>query len=103
MLRWTRMGELCGDLFNDAHRFCTVLTQLSVKPDAVSIIVLGNSIIKGIEVKTDYFFGRIGKLAGSTFEDNHLLRNKRTGNSIIQSSVRVGKKRRRKRFCTSPV
>jgi hypothetical protein len=74
--------------FNDTHRFCSVLTQL-LKPDAVSIVVLGNSIIQGIEVKTDYFFGRIGELAGLTFEDNHLLRNKRTGNSIIQSSVRV--------------
>ncbi len=74
--------------FNDTHRFCKVLTPL-MKPQAVSIIVLGNSIIQGIEVKTDYFFGRIGELVGLKFEDNHLLRNKRTGNSIIQSSVRV--------------
>jgi DNA methylase len=74
--------------FNDTHKFCEVLSEL-LKPNAVSIIVLGNSIIQGIEVKTDYFFGRIGELAGLKFEDNHLLRNKRTGNSIIQSSVRV--------------
>lgn len=74
--------------FNDTHRFCKVLAEL-LKPDAVSIIVLGNSIIQGIEVKTDYFFGKIGELVGLQFEDNHLLRNKRTGNSIIQSSVRV--------------
>ena len=74
--------------FNDTHRFCRVLSQL-LKPQAASIIVLGNSIIQGIEVKTDYFFGRIGELAGLKFEDNHLLRNKRTGSSIIQSSVRV--------------
>ncbi len=74
--------------FNDTHRFCTVLAPL-LKPKAVSIIVLGNSIIQGIEVKTDYFFGKIGELAGLAFEDNHLLRNKRTGSSIIQSSVRV--------------
>lgn len=74
--------------FNDTRRFCTVLTQL-LKPQAASIIVLGNSIIQGVEIKTDYFFGKIGELAGLTFEDNHLLRKKRTGNSIIQSSVRV--------------
>jgi DNA methylase len=74
--------------FNDTHRFCKVLSQL-LKPQAASIIVLGNSIIQGIEVKTDYFFGKIGELAGLRFEDNHLLRNKRTGSSIIQSSVRV--------------
>ena len=74
--------------FNDTYKFCQVLSHL-LKPKAVSIIVLGNSIIQGIEVKTDYFFGKIGELAGLKFEDNHLLRNKRTGNSIIQSSVRV--------------
>ena len=74
--------------FNDTFRFCRVLAQL-LKPRAVSVIVLGNSIIQGVEVKTDYFFGKIGELAGLRFEDNHLLRNKRTGNSIIQSSVRV--------------
>ena len=74
--------------FNDTFRFCQVLAQL-LKPEAVSVIVLGNSIIQGVEVRTDYFFGRIGELAGLKFEDNHLLRNKRTGNSIIQSSVRV--------------
>jgi hypothetical protein len=74
--------------FNDTHRFCKVLAQI-LKPRAVSIIVLGNSIIQGVEVKTDYFFGKIGELAGLEFEDNHLLRNKRTGSSIIQSSVRV--------------
>jgi Predicted DNA modification methylase len=74
--------------FNDSHRFCQLLCQL-LKPKAVSIIVLGNSIIQGVEVKTDHFFGKIGELAGLKFEDNHLLRNKRTGSSIIQSSVRV--------------
>ncbi|HJT68609.1 MAG TPA: hypothetical protein VJ731_00340 [Terriglobales bacterium] len=74
--------------FNDTYRFCQVLCHL-LKPKAVSIIVLGNSIIQGIEVRTDEFFGRIGVLAGLTFEHNHLLRNKRTGSSIIQSSVRV--------------
>lgn len=74
--------------FNDTHKFCKVLTHL-LKPEAASIVVLGNSIIQGIEVKTDYFFGKIGELVGLEFEDNHLLRNKRTGSSIIQSSVRV--------------
>ena len=74
--------------FNDTHRFCQILSEL-LKPKAVSIIVLGNSIIQGVEVKTDYFFGKIGELVGLQFESNHLLRKKRTGSSIIQSSVRV--------------
>ncbi len=74
--------------FNDTYHFCGVLAKL-LRPGAAAIIVLGNSIIQGIEVKTDHFFGKIGELAGLKFEDNHLLRKKRTGNSIIQSSVRV--------------
>ena len=76
--------------FNDTYTFCNVLTQL-LRPGAVAVIVLGNSIIQGIEVKTDYFFGKIAELTGLRFEDTHLLRKKRTGSSIIQSSVRVDK------------
>jgi len=76
--------------FNDTMRFCDVLSQL-LKPGAVAMIVLGNSIIQGVEVKTDYFFGRIAEVSGLKFEDTILLRNKRTGSSIIQSSVRVDK------------
>ncbi|HEY6352386.1 MAG TPA: hypothetical protein VI636_23560 [Candidatus Angelobacter sp.] len=74
--------------FNDTYDFCKLVAQL-LRPGAVAIIVLGNSIIQGVEVRTDDFFGRIGELAGLKFENNHLLRKKRTGSSIIQSSVRV--------------
>jgi hypothetical protein len=76
--------------FNDTHRFCTVLSKV-LKPDAAAVIVLGNSIIQGVEIKTDYFFGKIAELCGLTFEETILLREKRTGTSIIQSSVRVDK------------
>ena len=74
--------------FNDTYTFCRVLKQL-LDRNAVAVIVLGNSIIQGIEVKTDYFFGKIAELVGLRFESTHLLRKKRTGSSIIQSSVRV--------------
>ncbi len=76
--------------FNDTHRFFEVLSQI-LRSNAVAVIVLGNSIIQGVEVKTDLFFGKISELCGFTFEDNFLIRQKRTGNSIIQSSVRVDK------------
>ncbi len=76
--------------FNDTHRFCTVLSKL-LKPHAAAVIVLGNSIIQGVEVRTDCLFGTIAELCGLTFEDTILLRKKRTGTSIIQSSVRVDK------------
>ncbi len=76
--------------FNDTYRFCDVLSHL-LKPGAAAVIVLGNSIIQGVEIKTDYFFGRIAELWGLGFEETILLREKRTGTSIIQSSVRVDK------------
>ena len=76
--------------FNDTHRFCHRLYEL-LRPGAAAMIVLGNSVIQGVEIKTDHFFGKIGELAGLLFEDSILLRTKRTGSSIIQSSVRVDK------------
>lgn len=76
--------------FNDTRSFCDVLFRL-LKPGAAAMIVLGNSVIQGIAVKTDHFFGRIAELSGLEFEETILLRNKRTGTSIIQSSVRTDK------------
>lgn len=76
--------------FNDTFNFCEVVAQL-LKPKGVAVIVLGNSIIQGVEVRTDAFFGKIAELCGLEYEENLLLRKKRTGNSIIQSSVRVDK------------
>jgi DNA modification methylase len=76
--------------FNDTFSFCQIATQL-LQPNGVAVIVLGNSIIQGVEVRTDDFFGKIAELCGLKLEANVLLRNKRTGNSIIQSSVRVDK------------
>lgn len=76
--------------FNDALRFWNVAAGL-LKPDAVAVVVLGNSIIQGVEVKTDYFFGKIAERSGLEFENTLRLRDKRTGTSIIQSSVRTDK------------
>jgi hypothetical protein len=76
--------------FNDVYRFFRILGRL-IRSNAVAVIVLGNSVIQGIEVKTDILFGKIAELRGFEFEDNFLLRQKRTGNSIIQSAVRVDK------------
>ncbi len=74
--------------FNDALHFCQILSCL-LRPNGAALIVLGNSIIQGVEVKTDYFFGTVAELCGLKFEDTLLLREKRTGTSIIQSSVRA--------------
>lgn len=38
--------------FNDTYRFCSNLVRL-LRPGGTAIIVLGNSVIQGVEVKTD--------------------------------------------------
>lgn len=76
--------------FNDTYRFCRTLRGL-LRRNAAAVVVLGNSVIQGIEVKTDQFFGEIAASSGLIFEKTIMLREKRTGSSIIQSSVRVDK------------
>jgi DNA modification methylase len=80
--------------FNDTLRFWNTAAAL-LKPNAVAVVVLGNSIIQGVEVKTDSFFGEIAERCGLRFEDTLRLRDKRTGTSIIHSSVRTDKAERK--------
>jgi len=74
--------------FNDSLRLARVLARV-MKPGATAVVVLGNSILQGVEFKTDVLFGRICELCGMRLAGIELLRNKRTGTSIIQSSVRT--------------
>ncbi len=74
--------------FNDSARLARVLARV-MKGGATAVVVLGNSILQGIEFKTDVLFGRICELSGLRVAGIELLRNKRTGTSIIQSSVRT--------------
>jgi excisionase family DNA binding protein len=73
---------------NDSLRLAQVLARV-MKPGAAAVVVLGNSILQGIEFRTDALFGRICELCGLRLAGIELLRNKRTGTSIIQSSVRT--------------
>jgi excisionase family DNA binding protein len=75
--------------FNDAFRFAQSLRHL-LRPTGMAVVVLGNSILQGVEFKTDVLFGRICEVCGLRVTESHLLRAKRTGNSIIASTVRAG-------------
>jgi len=76
--------------FNDVDRFCGTLRQL-LRTGATAVIVLGNSIIQGVEIQTDRLCGEIAARHGLKFKETIVLREKRTGSSIIRSSVRVDK------------
>lgn len=80
--------------FNDSYRFCKVVSQI-LKPKGVAVVVIGNSILQGIEIKTDEIFADIGELVGLRKEDMFLLRTKRTGSSIVDSTVRAAKTKKK--------
>lgn len=74
--------------FNDSFRFASALARL-LRPGGTGVVVLGNSILQGVEFQTDRIFGAICEANGLSVSDIEMLRTKRTGTSIINSSVRA--------------
>ena len=79
--------------FNDCDRFFRV-TRRVMKPGAWVVVVIGNNIVQGVHVETDRFLAQIGELHGFSVQGMHRVRRKRTGSSIVNSSVRAGFTRR---------
>ncbi len=75
--------------FNDCERFCRI-TRGVMKSGAIAVVVIGNNILQGVEFQTDRFFAEIAERTGFEVVDLHPVRKKRTGSSIVNSSVRVG-------------
>jgi hypothetical protein len=75
--------------FNDCGRFFRV-TRRVMKPGGWVVVVIGNNIVQGIHVETDRFLAQIGELHGFRLGGMHRVRKKRTGSSIVNSSVRAG-------------
>jgi hypothetical protein len=77
--------------FNDCHRFCGVLKRCLAR-GGVGIIVIGNSIIQGHEIKTDLILADIAKQSGLALVGVQQVRTKRVGASITMSAVRQGER-----------
>lgn len=75
--------------FNDCYRFMAALVRL-LAPGGVGVVVIGNSIIQGLDIRTERFLGGIGTFHGLALEGIQQIREKRVGASITQSSVRQG-------------
>jgi excisionase family DNA binding protein len=88
--------------FNDCFRFAGILRRI-LADGGRAIVVLGNSILQGVEFRTDEVFAEICGLQGLRTDDIHALREKRTGTSIIQSSVRVNAAKSKTRLYESAV
>ena len=75
--------------FNDCHRFCGVLKRALTR-GGVGVIVIGNSIIQGHEMKTDMILADIARQSGLALIGVQQIRTKRVGASITKSAVRRG-------------
>lgn len=83
-------ANYAASYFNDCQRFCRV-TRTVMRPGGTVVVVIGNNILQGIEFATDRLFAEIAETEGFQLVDIHMVRTKRTGNSVVNSSVRVGK------------
>src|SRR5437016_3988818 len=75
--------------FNDCWRFAEVLKRV-LAPRGAGVVVIGNSIIQGIDIRTERLLGEIAVMQGLSLEGIYCIRDKRVGASITQSSVRQG-------------
>ena len=75
--------------FNDCQRFCAV-TLSRMRSGGTAVVVIGNNILQGIEFQTDRLFAEIAEREGFRVVALHEARKRRTGNSIVNSSVRTG-------------
>jgi SAM-dependent methyltransferase len=75
--------------FNDTNRFCEILSAV-VKVGAHAVIVVGNSILQGIEIPIDNIVADLASRHGFKTVAIHVVREKRVGASIVGSSVRQG-------------
>lgn len=75
--------------FNDVNRFFNEFKN-KMKRDGIMVWVLGNSILQGIEVKTEEYLAKIAESHGLKRVDGgiHILRKKRIGSSIVNTHVR---------------
>ncbi len=75
--------------FNDTDQFCETLGVV-MKPGAHAIVVVGNSILQGVEIPIDNVFADLAGRHGFDTVGIHIVREKRVGASIVSSSVRQG-------------
>ncbi|PYU31846.1 MAG: site-specific DNA-methyltransferase [Acidobacteria bacterium] len=77
--------------FNDSFDFLKKLSRI-LAPGGCALVVIGNSVVQGVEVKTDEIWAHLAgsKPAGLSVEALEMVRKKRVGSSILNSSVRSG-------------
>lgn len=83
-------ANYAASYFNDCLKFAEGVHYV-LKRRGAALVVIGNSILQGVMIPTDEYFGKIAESAGLELVKIDIPRATRVGNSIIQSDVRVGK------------
>lgn len=90
-------ANYAASYFNDCYAFSKAL-KCVLKPQGSAMVVIGNSILQGIMIPTDQYFGKIAESVGLDLVRIEIPRAERVGNSIIQSDVRVTKAKKSHRL-----
>jgi len=83
-------ANYAASYFNDCYRFAKAI-KYCLKSGGMAFVVMGNSILQGISIPTDRYFGKIAEFVGLELVKIDIPRATRVGNSIIHSDVRVAK------------
>ena len=87
---------------NDCVRFMKGL-RWALHEEGAGLIVIGNSILQGIEVPTDRFMASIAERCGLVVRTIETPREARVGNSIVNSGVRTAQAEQRSSLYESVV
>jgi DNA modification methylase len=80
-------ANYAASYFNDCEHFLNAIKRC-LRKNGTGVIVVGNSILQGINIKVQDILGNIAKMCGLKLEGVYRLRDKRVGDSITGSSVR---------------
>jgi DNA modification methylase len=81
------------EYFNDTVHFLK-LVKRCLKKKSKAVIVIGNSVLKGIDVPTDKVFEHVAEELSFRKVKNIMVRDARVGSSIVGSGVRTSCKKR---------
>jgi hypothetical protein len=86
-------ANYAASYFNDTEQFCRLLRHW-LKPGACAVVVVGNSILQGVEIPVDRILSELAARHGLVTESMQVLQEKRLGSSIVTSSIRLGARTR---------
>ncbi len=79
-------ANYAASYFNDSYRFFQIVGAL-LRPNGHAVVVVGNSLLQGVEFRVDEILAQIARLQGLD-ADTERIRSKRVGDSIVGTGLR---------------